>query len=110
MSALRFSILGLIVLTGCATSVMTLEGRMLRLDSQSFRDDLERGFREQNEAATALAFAQDEATASLYDLLVEVEIALFQACAELNALAIAHRVDQALGLQQQARMAATTPE
>lgn len=70
---------------------------------------MERVFREQNAVATALAFAQDEASGVRYDTLLEFEDALLTACAELNALAAARRDSRALGVREQARMATTAP-
>lgn len=109
MPSLRFSIVPLALLAGCASTVTATDGRTLRLDSPEFRVYVERVFREQNAVATALAFAQDEASGIRYDTLLEFEDALLAACAELNALAAARRDDRALGLREQARMATTAP-
>ncbi len=86
-----------------------MDGRTLALNSTEFREYVERVFREQNQAATALAFAQDEASGTRYETLLALEDALLEACADLNALAAARRDDRALGLRRQARMAATAP-
>ncbi len=109
MLALRFSIVSLALLAGCASTVTATDGRTLRLDSPEFRVYVERVFREQNAAATALAFAQEEASGVRYDRLLEFEDALLTACAELNALAAARRDSRALGVREQARMATTAP-
>ena len=105
MSALRFSIAPLALLAGCASAVTATDGRTLRLDSPEFRVYVERVFREQNAVATALAFAQDEASGIRYDTLLELEDALLAACAEINALAAARRDGRSLGVREQARMA-----
>jgi len=109
LPALRFSIVPLALLAGCASTVTATDGRTLRLNSSEFRVYVERVFREQNAAATALAFAQEEASGIRYDTLLEFEDALLAACAELNALAAARRDDRALGVREQARMATTAP-
>ena len=109
MVALRLSIVPLVLLAGCASTVTATDGRTLRLDSPEFRVYVERVFREQNAVATALAFAQEEASGDRYDTLRESEDALLAACAELNALAAARRGSRALGVREQARMATTAP-
>ena len=109
MLALRFSIVSLALLTGCASTVTATDGRTLRLNSPEFRVYVERVFREQNAVATALAFSQDEASGVRYDTLLELEDGLLAACAELNALAAARRDSRALGVREQARMATTAP-
>jgi hypothetical protein len=86
-----------------------MDGRTLALNSTEFREYVERVFREQNQAATALAFAQDESSGARYETLLELEDALLEACADLNEVAAARRDDRALGLRRQARMAATAP-
>ncbi len=86
-----------------------MDGRTLALNSSEVREYVERVFREQNQAATALAFAQDDASGTRYETLLELEDVLLEACAGLNELAAARRDDRALGLRQQARMAATAP-
>ena len=106
---LRFSIATLALLAGCAGTVTATDGRSLRLDSPEFRNYVEHVFREQNEVATTLAFAQDEASGIRYDTLLEAEDALLAACADINALAAARRDGRALGVRDQARMAATAP-
>ena len=70
---------------------------------------VERVFREQNQAATALAFAQDDASGARYETLLQLEDVLLEACASLNALATARRDNRVLGLRRQARMATTVP-
>ncbi len=97
------------LITGCATTITTMDGRTLALNSTDFREYVERVFREQNQAATALAFAQDESSGARYETLLELEDALLEACADLNEVAAARRDDRALGLRRQARMAATAP-
>ncbi len=86
-----------------------MDGRTLTLNSPELRDYVERVFREQNQAATALAFAQDEASGNRYETLLQLEDALLEACADLNELAAARRDNRALGLRRQARMATTAP-
>jgi hypothetical protein len=80
------------------------------VSSREFRGYVERVFREQNQAATALAFAQEGAEGTDYERLLELEDTLLEACAELNALASARRDDRAPGLREQGRMARTAPE
>jgi hypothetical protein len=109
LPALRFSIVPLALLAGCASTVTATDGRTLRLNSPEFRVYVERVFRDQNAVATALAFAQDEASGDRYDTLLEFEDALLTASAELNALAAARRDCRALGVREQARMATTAP-
>ena len=109
MATLRFSIVTFTLLAGCATTITTMDGRTLRLNSLEFRDYFERVFREQNQVATTLAFAQDEASRIRYETLLQLEDALLEACADVNALAAARRDNRALGLRLQARMATTAP-
>ncbi len=109
VALLRFSIVTFVLLVGCATTITTMDGRTLALNSTEFREYVERVFREQNQAATALAFAQDESSGARYETLLELEDALLEACADLNEVAAARRDDRALGLRRQARMAATAP-
>ncbi|MEE8542915.1 MAG: hypothetical protein V3S94_03585 [Gammaproteobacteria bacterium] len=109
MAILRFSIVTLALFAGCASTITTMDGRTLTLTSPEFRAYVERVFREQNQAATALAFAQDESSGPRYETLLELEDALLEACADLNEVAAARRDDRALGLRRQARMAATAP-
>lgn len=109
VALLRFSIVIFALLAGCATTVTTMDGRTLALNSTEFREYVERVFREQNQAATALAFAQDDSSGTRYETLLELEDALLEACADLNEVAAARRDDRALGLRQQASMAATAP-
>ena len=79
------------VAAGCAP-VTTLDGERLAVRSDAFAAYVERVFREQNRAATALAFAlEDAADAALLDTLESVEEALLDACAGLNALATTRR-------------------
>ncbi len=86
-----------------------MDGRALALNSAEFQDYVERVFREQNQAAIALAFAQDEASGIRYETLLQLEDALLDACADLNVLATARRDNRALGLRLQARMATMAP-
>jgi hypothetical protein len=109
VATLRFSIVTFALLAGCATTITTMDGRTLTLNSPELRDYVERVFREQNQAATALAFAQDEASGNRYETLLQLEDALLEACADLNELAAARRDNRALGLRRQARMATTAP-
>ncbi|MEE8248635.1 MAG: hypothetical protein V3R59_00245 [Gammaproteobacteria bacterium] len=109
VAILRFSIVTFVLFAGCATTITTMDGRTLALNSSEVREYVERVFREQNQAATALAFAQDDASGTRYETLLKLEDVLLEACAGLNELAAARRDDRALGLRQQARMAATAP-
>ena len=110
MTRLSFSIVGVLLFAGCAGTITTTDGRQLRLDSAEFQGYVERVFREQNQTATALAFAQDAATGGRYERLLELEDALLEACAALNTLASARRDERTLGLRAQARMARTAPD
>ncbi len=109
MATLRFNIVTLALLAGCATTITTMDGRTLTLNSPQLRDYVERVFREQNRVATALAFAQDEASGTRYETLLRLEDALLEVCADLNALAAARRDNRALSLRRQATMAMTAP-
>ena len=107
MTARHLPILFLVALVGCASTVASLEGRNLRLSSPEFRLYFERVFREQNEVATALAFAQsDEEDGSE---LAALEDDLLAACAGLNELALARRDGRSLSRSRQARLAVTAP-
>ncbi len=109
MAILRFSIVTFALFAGCATTISTVDGRTLTLNSPEFRVYVERVFREQNQAATELAFAQDDASGARYETLLQLEDVLLEACASLNALAAARRDNRVLGLRRQARMATTVP-
>jgi len=109
VTTLRFSIVSLALLAGCAATITAMDGRRLRLNSVDFRVYLEQVFREQNSVATALAFAQDEVRGTGYESLLQLEDVLLDACADLNALAAARRDNRALSLRERARMAATAP-
>ena len=78
-------------LTGC--SVTTAGGERLRPRDPAFADYVETVFRQQNEAATALAFALDETDfdSARYRTLEATETALLDACSELNAMATARQ-------------------
>ena len=108
MTGFRFFIVSVILLAGCAGSITTTDGRVLSFNSSEFSDYFQYVFREQNQTATALAFAQEAAVVDRERLLT-LEDALLGACAELNALASARRDDNVPGLRQQARMARTAP-
>jgi len=110
VAILRFSIVTLALIAGCATTITTMDGRTLTLTSPELRAYVERVFREQNQAATALAFAQDDASGTRYETLLELEDGLLEACASLNALAAARRDNRDLGLRRQARMVTTAPD
>ncbi len=107
MAACRLSILFLAALTGCASTVTSLDGRQLRISSPEFRSYVERVFREQNEVATALAFAQTDAADG--SELVALEDDLLAVCAELNELAVARRDGRSVSMSRQATLAATAP-
>ena len=109
MAIFRLSLVTFALLAGCATTISTVDGRTLTLNSPEFREYVERVFREQNQAATALAFAQDDASGARYETLLQLEDVLLEACASLNALAAARRDNRVLGLRRQARMATTVP-
>jgi len=81
---------------------------VLSISSSEFSAYIQYVFREQNQTAIALAFAQ-EAAAADRERLLALEDALLKACTELNALAAARRDDNAPGLRRQARMARTAP-
>ncbi|MGI9258669.1 MAG: hypothetical protein ACR2QQ_07530 [Gammaproteobacteria bacterium] len=107
MMARSLPILFLGALAGCASTVTTLDGRHLRLSSLEFGLYFERVFRDQNEVATVLAFAQsDVADGSEF---VALEDDLLAACAGLNELALASRDGRSLSRRRQAGLAATAP-
>ncbi len=82
---------------GCAP-VTTQDGERLPVRSDAFAAYVENVFREQNRVASALAFAlEDETDPERIDALETAEDALFDACAELNALATARRDGDRLG-------------
>lgn len=98
------------MLAGCASTVTTLDGRVLRPSSAEFRGYVESVFREQNAVATELAFAQADAAGVLVDELGGLEDELLRACAGVNALAVANRDGRSAGVVRGAAMAATAPD
>ncbi len=80
-----------VVAAGCAP-VTTLDGERLAVRSEAFAAYVEEVFREQNRAATSLAFAlEDSADVVRLDALEAAEETLLDACAGLNALATTRR-------------------
>jgi hypothetical protein len=109
MATLRLCILWIVALAGCVSTVTTLDGRSLPLSSPEFRDYVSQVFRDQNEVASSLALAQDDARGERLDALISLEDELLFACFEVNALAIANRDNLRLGARRQVTMAATAP-
>jgi hypothetical protein len=103
------------LLAGCA-AVTTADGRRMALGSSEFRDYGERVFREQNQAASELAFAleesanQDAARSDTLRSLSAAEETLLAACAGLNELATSRRDERRVGLRRSAALARKTPE
>ena len=97
----------LALFAGCASSITTLDGRDLSLNSTEFREYFEAVFRDQNDVATQLAFAQSDSDDSA-DWL-ELEDDLFAACAGLNELVLARANARVISPGRQARLAATAP-
>ena len=95
---------------GCAGAVTTAAGERLAITSPEFRDYVERVFRQQNQLATELAFAvedaEDEAASAA---LAVAEQSLLEACTGLNEIAAARRDEQRLGPLRQAEAARETP-
>ena len=109
MNAPRFAIITTILLAGCAGTVTTQDGQVLRPGSREFQDYAQHVFREQNRVASVLAFAQDDVNPVLADSLRGLEDQLLTACADLNALAAARRDNRLPGIREQRRMAGTVP-
>lgn len=107
----RYSLMGLalaVCAAGCAGSVTTAGGARLRLTSAEFRAYVERVFREQNSAATELAFAIEDDDSSSAELALAEE-SLLAACAGLNRLATARRDQLRLGPGERASAAREAP-
>ncbi|HLF11619.1 MAG TPA: hypothetical protein VJA26_10410 [Gammaproteobacteria bacterium] len=112
----RFQVLGIVGATlaasGCAGAVMTAAGQRLAITSPEFRDYVERVFRQQNQIATELAFAAEDAGEGADGESAELaaaEESLLAACAGLNQLAAARRDEQHLGRLRQAKAARQAP-
>jgi hypothetical protein len=105
-------LLAIPLFTACA-AVTTADGRQVAFGSSEFRSYVETVFREQNKAASDLAFAIEDAAASggaEPPELIAVEDALLRACAGLNELATARRDEQRLGAGRSAAVARKAPE
>jgi len=98
-------------LGGCA-GVVTQDGQRLALTSPDFRAYVERVFRRQNQVATEVELALEDApaAASAPAGLAAADDRLLAACAGLNELATARRDGVKLGLRRQARAAKTVPQ
>jgi hypothetical protein len=83
----------------------TLEARL----RTSFREYVERVFREQNRVADAVAFALDAPGAQDAELAA-AEQELLAACARVNELATARRDQRRLGLRSSVRAAKSVPD
>jgi hypothetical protein len=112
-----FFLLALPLLAGCA-AVTAADGRRMALGSAEFRSYVERVFREQNQAASELAFALEEPSAedpspldgAKAPELGEAEQALLAACAGLNELATARRDERRVGLRRSVTLARKAPD
>lgn len=89
---------GLAVCAGCVT-VVTGDGERLRAGDAAFAEYVETVFRMQNDVASALAFALDDADvdSARHQQLEAVELAVLEACQDLNALAAARQRDERSG-------------
>lgn len=95
---LRLTVAGLLLtLTGCA--VTGAGGQRLRTGSDAFADYVETVFRRQNEIATALSDALDQADpdSARYAALEAAELDLLVACRGLNELAQRRRNGERVG-------------
>ena len=104
-------LLAIPLFTACA-AVTTADGRQVAFGSSEFRSYVETVFREQNKAASDLAFAIEDASSGGAEPpeLIAVEDALLRACAGLNELATARRDEQRLGAGRSAAVARKAPE
>lgn len=96
-------------LSGCA-GITTVDGQKMRMSSPQFRAYVEQVFRHQNQVATALLFAMEEAQGEeARARLALLEDSLLSACAGLNELATARRDGARLGVFREAGLARETP-
>jgi hypothetical protein len=97
-------------LAGCA--VTAVDGTRMRLNSSEFSDYVEAAFRRQNEVASALALALDDADpdSPRFAELDEAELALLNACLGLNELAANRRDGDNIGNFSALRRARQTPD
>jgi len=112
MPALRAVFALAVPLLAACAAVTTADGRRVAFGSSEFRSYVEAVFREQNRAASDLAFAIEDATGpdgAEPPELAAAEDALLGACAGLNELATARRDEQRLGLRQSADAARKAP-
>jgi hypothetical protein len=100
----------LLGLGGCA--VTAVDGSRMGLKSDEFATYVEKVFRQQNEVASALALEleSEDPGSERYAELDAAELALLDACVDINELAAAQRDDEPLrGFKALAR-ARQTPE
>jgi hypothetical protein len=98
----------LLALAGCA-AVTAADGRRFGLASDEFRTYVETVFRAQNETASELAFAIEDADTPP-PALSSAEDSLLEACAGLNELATSRRDGQKIGMRRSAEIARKAPD
>lgn len=100
-----------VVIAGCAAAVTTVDGRRLRLSDPDFPAYVEGVFRNQNQVATDLGFALDDAPTDSPQAmrLSAAEDALLAACADLNEIATLRRDERRAGLKLKLETAKSAP-
>jgi hypothetical protein len=97
------------LMCACA-AVVTADGQRLEPASAEFRAYVERVFREQNEVASELAFAIEDAAPDPPAALTSAEDALIGACAGLNEIAARRRDEQRAGARRGLAAARAAPQ
>lgn len=100
-----------LLLAGCAGVITTADGRRLALTAPEFPAYVESVFRQQNQVATDLAFALEDAPddGAVAARLSAAEDALLAACTDLNELATLRRDDRRTGLRLKLETAKSAP-
>jgi hypothetical protein len=111
MQLSRLLPLSAVAIAGCAAAVTTVDGRRLGLSDPELPAYVEGVFRDQNQVATDLAFALDDAAAGSARAarLSAAEDALLAACADLNEIATLRRDERRAGLKLKLETAKSAP-
>lgn len=94
-----FAILLVVLLGGCATTIETLEGERLRIDSPQFRDYALGVFKRNNSTLTTLFDVLEQVDDADAARLDQAELRMIEACETLNSAAAAQRDGKKLGVR-----------